>query len=365
MSLIAIDARIISSTTGRYVERLLHHLEKIDTTNNYVVLVRKKDEGYWKPSNVNFKVMVADFDNYSFNEQLGYLHFLNSLNADLVHFCQPEQPIFYTRNKVTTIHDLTLLKTYNSDKNWFIYHFKQFIGEFVFKSVAKRSHTIITPTDFTKNEIMERFGTSSNKIVRTYEAAEAKIVEQKPYKLPTEKFILFVGQQSDYKNVVRLAEAHQKLLTAHPDLHLVLVGKIDSPAQKNQKLFKKRNYKNITFTGFAEDNELNWLYAHCSAYVFPSLMEGFGLPGLEAMLQGAPVLSSDATCLPEVYGNGALYFDPMNTEEIANSIGMVLSDTKLRTKLIAAGRKQVEKYSWEKMAKQTLDVYKKALNQNT
>ena len=363
MSHIAIDARIISTTTGRYVERLLHYLEKIDTTNTYTLLVKKKDQHYYTPTNKNFTVKVADYKNYTVNEQVGFLKLLNELNADLVHFCQPEQPVLYRGKKVTTIHDLTLLKTYNPDKNWLVYHVKQLIGKFVFREVVQTSEYVITPTDFTKKELLERYTVSDEKIVRTHLAAEMKSTKKKKYTLPSKNFIMAVGQQSEYKNIRRLAAAHQQLLKKHPDLELVLVGKIDSPALRNKHFFETKKYTNITFTGFVDDEELNWLFAHAGAYIFPSLMEGFGLPGLEAMLHGTPVASSNATCLPEVYGDAATYFDPLDVDGMARSIDSILSDKTLAENLTKKGYKQLEKYSWERTAKQTLEVYKKALKQ--
>lgn len=113
---IAIDARIINSGTGTYVAKLLEYLQQIDQTNHYTVLVRAKDENYWKPTAENFVVKVADFDNYSFAEQVGFKKFLEELNPDLVHFCMPQQPVFWRGKRVTTVHDMMLLKTYNSDK---------------------------------------------------------------------------------------------------------------------------------------------------------------------------------------------------------------------------------------------------------
>lgn len=150
MAHIAIDARIINSTTGRYVERLVTYLQEVDTQNEYSILVRAKDKDFWKPRNENFSVKVADFDNYSFEEQLGFHRYLKKLGADLVHFCMPQQPINYKGKKVTTFHDLTLINTYNSDKNWIIYHAKQLVGKYAFKKIALTNDHIITPTKFTK-----------------------------------------------------------------------------------------------------------------------------------------------------------------------------------------------------------------------
>lgn len=361
MSHIAIDARIINSSTGRYVERLLHYLQQIDHTNSYTVLVRKKDKDYWQPTAPNFTIRVADFDNYSFAEQFGFNRFLKQLKPDLVHFCMPQQPILYRGRKVTTFHDLTLVRTYNSDKNWLIYHAKQTVGRFVFKRVARSNDHIITPSKFTRQDLHDFAGIPLDKMTVTYESADATPASPKAYKLPYKKYLLYVGQQSDYKNIKRLGDAHQKLLEKYPDLGLVLVGNKNASAKLNQKYFKEKKYKNITYTGFADDAELSWLYAHAAAYVFPSLMEGFGLPGLEAMIYGAPVISSNATCLPEVYGEAALYFNPNDTNNIAGAIDHLLSDDKLRADLIKKGYQQVKKYSWHRMAEQTLAIYEHAL----
>ena len=363
MAHIAIDARIINSSTGRYVERLVTYLQDVDTENQYSILVPTKDKDYWKPRNKNFTVRTVDFDNYSFAEQLGFNRYLKKLNADLVHFCMPQQPLSYKGKKVTTFHDLSLLKTYNSDKNWFIYHAKQKVGKYVFERVAKENDAIIAISKFTENELVEFFSdVNKDKISLIYEASDVSTIAPKKYTLPFKKYILYVGQQSDYKNIKRLGDAHQILLAKYPDLGLVLVGKKNVSALTNEVYFNDRNYTNIHFTDFVNDSQLSWLYSHAEAYIFPSLMEGFGLPGLEAMGYGTPVVSSNATCLPEVYGQAAHYFNPHDTSDIAEAIDQVLSDDKLRTRLSKAGYKQIKKYSWKKQAQETHAVYMKVLN---
>lgn len=358
---IAIDARIINSSTGRYVERLVYYLQSVDTTNKYTILVPSKDIAFFKPTNKNFTVKAADFDNYSFAEQIQFKTFLNDLAPDLVHFCMPQQPIFYKGAHVTTVHDLILLQTYNSDKNWLIFHAKQIVGRYVFKKVGHTSSHIITPTRFTKKGYVEFARIPEGKVSVTYEAADVVIDALRPYEHPFNKFIMYVGQQSDYKNIRRLGDAHQKLLEKHPDLGLILVGKKTASHNKNEAYFKARGYKNIHFTGFIEDSQRDWLYTQCQAYVFPSLMEGFGLPALEAMGYGAPVASSSATCLPEVYEDAAHYFDPLQVNDIARAINDILTNESLRESLIKKGHKQVKKYSWLKMARQTHAIYMHAI----
>lgn len=361
MAHIAVDARIINSTTGRYVERLLTYLQEIDHTNVYSVLVRAKDEDFWKPTAHNFMIKVADFDNYSLNEQVGFGRFLKKLNPDLVHFCMPQQPVLYKGKKVTTFHDLTLVKTYNSDKNWLVFHAKQLVGKFVFKSVAKENDHLIAISEFTKKELLEFTDATDEGVTVIYESTDVANGQAKTYTLPYKKYLLYVGQQSDYKNIKRLGDAHQKLLKTYPDLGLVLVGKKNASALTNEAYFEKKKYKNIIFTDYVPDNQLNWLYAHATAYIFPSLMEGFGLPGLEAMGHGTPVVSSNATCLPEIYGKAAHYFDPTNIDDIARAVTEVLGNEKLQQKLSRSGYEQIKKYSWKKMAEQTLKVYENVL----
>lgn len=357
MAHIAIDARIIRSSTGRYVERLVHYLEEIDHDNQYTILVREKDKDYWQPTQPNFTTVVADFDDYSLAEQFGFWRFLNKLGPDVVHFCMPQQPILYRGNKLTTFHDLTLLKTWNSDKNWLIYHVKQLVGRFVFRRVARTSDHIIAISQFTKNELIEFAHIPEEKVSVIYEASDIDLGSSRKYELPFTNYLLYVGQQSDYKNIRRLGEAHQRLLETQPELGLVLVGKKNESALANEAFFEKQGYRNIHFTDFIEDDQLNWLYQHAAAYVFPSLMEGFGLPGLEAMGHGTPVVSSNATCLPEVYGDAAYYFNPKDSHDIARAIAKVLSDEALRRELTTKGYEQVKKYSWKKMALQTHSTY--------
>lgn len=360
---IAIDARIINSSTGRYVERLLTYLQQTDRDNDYIVLVPSKDRDHWTPSADNFQVLSADFANYSFAEQLGFCKFLYELDADLVHFCMPQQPVFYRKPHVTTVHDLTLLKTYNSDKNWLSYHAKQLVGRVLFYVIGHTSAQMITPSEFTKKEYVRHANIPENKVTVTYESAD--VLSESP-KRPeqvneTANYLLYVGQQSDYKNIRQLMQAHQVLRAERPDLELVLVGSLNEAAKRNQKWAEEKGLQGIVYTGFVSDDELAWLYQHCRVYVFPSLMEGFGLPGLEAMIHGAPVASSSATCLPEVYGDAALYFNPTSVQEMAATIASIVDDEKVRSDLIEKGHKKAGEYSWQRMAEQTRRVYNLAL----
>ena len=358
---IVIDGRIINSSTGRYVERLLTYLEKIDTTNRYTILVPSKDLGFWKPHNDNFSVAPADFQNYSLAEQIGFRYLLDKLKPDLVHFCMPQQPILYNGKSVTTIHDLTLLKTWNTDKNWLVFHAKQLVGRYVFHRVIKKSAYILTDSGYSKKEIEQYDTRAVGKTIVTYLAADKTELPLTRYTLPFPRFILYIGAFSNYKNIRRLGDAHNKLRKLHPDLGLVLVGRKNRLAQQTKQYFTSKNYRNILFTDFISDESRDWLFTKADAYVFPSLMEGFALPPLEAMAYGTPVVSSNASCMPEILGDAAEYFNPKDVDDMAHAIDRVLSDPALRKEMAEKGLDQVKKYSWQHTAEQTHAIYMKVL----
>ena len=364
MAKIAIDAREISTSTGRYVERLIFYLQKIDKANKYLILLKPEDYTSWQPSNDNFEKVLCSAEKFTWAEQTDFKKQLKQLKPDLVHFAMVQQPIFYKGKVVTTMHDLTTTRFKNPTKNSFVFWYKQQVYKFVNWRVARKSKYIITPSNFVKNDIAIYEGIKKSKILVTYEAADEITEAIKPIKeLQSKQFIFYVGRPQPHKNLARLIEAFSLLKKTNPELLLVLAGKKDKMYDSFIETAKDLGVEDsVVFTGFVSEGQLKWLYKGCKAYVFPSLSEGFGLPGLEAMQHGAPVVSSNATCLPEIYGDAAYYFDPLDIHDMASSINTVINDTNIRNKLIKNGRKKAKEYSWERMAKQTLEVYKKALS---
>ncbi|VAW30115.1 hypothetical protein MNBD_BACTEROID07-1001 [hydrothermal vent metagenome] len=365
---IAIDARIISTTTGRYVERLATYLQRIDDENEYLVLVKKKDLDYWKPKNKNFKVVEADFREFSFSEQISFYRFLNCLGADLVHFTMPHHPILYRRPFVTTIHDLTMFSPImtpgNTIKNSLIYKLKLPVYSYVFKRSARKAKSVITDTVNTKVDLVRKVSRfDPEKATVTYLAADKITAKAEAVKnLKDKEFLFFVGRAWPYKNIKTLIDGYAIAKEKHPELQLALAGKKESFYEELEAYAKDKGIKDVHFLGFVSEGELRWLYENATAYVFPSFAEGFGLPGLEAMIHGAPVLSSSATCLPEVYGEGALYFDPNSPEGLADLVNKLMSHPDLRRDLVEDGKKQAKKYSWQRMAQQTHEIYLDALS---
>jgi len=363
MSKIVIDARELRTSSGRYVERLIHYLQAIDRDNNYSVLLKPDDMYGWEPINPNFKKIACPHKEFTFDEQVGLRHQINRLGADLVHFPFPQQPIWYRGKVVTTIQDLTTLRFDNPAKNRLIFRCKQRIYEHVIRRVVRKSSQVMVPSQFVKDDLAQFSGLSPDKITLTYEAADAITDIARPLpELENKQLVMYVGRPTPHKNLERLIEAFGLLRDQHPGLVLVLAGKKDANYQRIESAVKKQAVRDVVFTGFVSEGQLRWLYEHCAAYVFPSLSEGFGLPGLEAMLHGAPVVSSNATCLPGIYGEAAHYFDPLDVRAMSDAINEVLTDEVLRESLIEKGHLQAAKYSWERMAQQTLAIYSKVLS---
>jgi len=362
MTKIVIDARELRTTSGRYVERMLHYLQQIDHEHDYVVLLKPKDLDGWEPTAPNFSKLACPYKEFTFGEQLGYLQLIRSLKADLVHFPFVQQPVLYQGRVVTTIQDLTALRFTNPATNPIVFKVKQKVYAGVIKTAARKSKRLITISHFVEQDILNFTSAKADKITVTYESADKIPDAPEPYvEAEGKQYIMYVGRPTPHKNLWRLIEAFQKLRATHPDLHLVLVGPHDANYAAIAQRVEDEQITNIIFTGFVPDAQLRWLYEHTAAYIFPSLSEGFGLPGLEAMHYNVPVVSSNATCLPEIYGDSVLYFDPLNIDDMASKIGQVLDDPALAKSLVAKGTAQLKKYSWKRMAEQTLAVYNQAL----
>lgn len=366
MSHIVIDAREYTTTTGRYMFRLLQYLDKIDashaTGHRYTVLLKPRDMDVYDFASSNFTKVVCPHQEFTFDEQLGLLGQIKELHPDLVHFGMVQQPIGYRGLSVTTMHDLTTVRFRNPSKNRLIFTAKQQVYKGVNQYVARKSAAILTPTEFVKQDIVDYTRIDPAKITVTYEAADK--IDDAPETVTAvagKRFIMYLGRPLPHKNLGRLLDAFALLKQTQPDLMLVLAGKTDPLYERYYDDVQRRDIPDVVFSGFVSEGQLRWLYEQCQAYVFPTLSEGFGLPGLEAMIHGTPVVSSNATCLPEVYGDAAHYFDPLDVRAMATAIDDVLSSPRLRKDLIVKGGLQVATYSWERMARQTLDVYNRVL----
>lgn len=358
MKSIVIDARESGTTSGRYVDKLIEHLHKLKPEYRVILLAKPHRIAFLESIAPRFTTVKCTHKEFTFAEQTKLKKQIESLKPDLVHFPFVQQPVFYRGKVVTTMQDLTTIRFRNPAKNWLVFTFKQAVYKWVNKRVAKKSLHIMTPTEFVKRDVMEFTGIPSDKITVTLEAADK--IPDKPQavkRLEGKQYIMYVGRPQPHKNLPRLISTFQILQQDYPDLRLVLVGKKDELYERIESDVQKRGIRNVIFTGFVSEGELRWLYEHTAAYVFPSLSEGFGLPSLEAMIHGAPVVSSNASCLPEVNKNGAIYFNPLDEKDMSQNIAKVIENKQIANTLRKQGRVVAGSYSWTRMAQQTLDIF--------
>jgi len=370
---IGIDARFFGPKgkgLGRYTQKLVENLEKIDRDNQYVIFLRRENWEDYQPSAPNFKKVLADYKWYGLAEQILMPIVIRRARVNLMHFPHFNVPIFYFGKFVVTIHDLILRRFPTrraSTKNFFVYWLKNLGYRFVIWLAVKRAKKVIAVSEYVKEDIKKVFSLPELKINVTYEGvnelvgnpenAEAVLTK---YQI-RQPFALYVGNAYPHKNLERLIESFLSLSDSDKKpLQLVLVGEMDYFYQRlkqfvENKLIAARNL--IVFADYVKDMDLAAFYQKASVYVFPSLCEGFGLPPLEAMAKGVPVACSNASCLPEILGDAAAYFDPLNVSDMAEKISQVVHDEVLRWVLISRGLERVKKYSWRKMAEETLDLY--------
>lgn len=360
---IVIDDRESGTSTGRYVDKLVEHLHGLKPKHTVSVLAKPHRLEFLLGIAPSFQIVPCDIKEFTFAEQFELRRQIESfLHPDLVHFPMVQQPVFYKGKVVTTMQDLTTVRFRNPAKNALVFWTKQQVYKWLNKRVARKSVALMTPTEFVKQDVASYCHVPLEKITVTLEAADRIQEAAVPVDaLIGKQFIMYTGRPTPHKNLARLIDAFVLLQESHPDLCLVLAGKKDANYTRHEERVRREGVRNVVFTDFVSDGQLRWLYENCASYVFPSLSEGFGLPGLEAMAHGAPVASSNATCLPEVNGDAAHYFDPLNTEDIAAKIADVLDDETLRSNLIKKGTERVKQFSWQRMAKQTLEVYDRAL----
>lgn len=340
---IGIDARFFGPQDkgfGRYTENLIRNLEKLDKQNKYFVFLRPNRATAYHSQNPNFQKVIVNYRWYGLKEQLFYPFKLRKYNLDLMHFTHFNVPFFYHRPFIVTIHDLTLrhFPTFKKSLGRFLIYPLKYLGyRIIFRRAVRRSTKIIAISEHTKKDILKYYQVNPEKIKVIYEGRPENLKGKRQnakQRLKTKKpYLLYVGNNYPHKNLKRLEMAFKKLAEEGLAYELILTTK------------------------FVSEEKLDNLYKNASLFVFPSLYEGFGLPPLEAMSRGIAVASSEATCLPEILGEAAIYFNPLEVDDIARQIKKVLTNKNLKQDLIKKGFEQIKKYDWKKMTRKTLALY--------
>lgn len=376
---IGIDARFLGPENkglGRYVQKLVENLDLLDKKNKYFIFLRKDNFDLFKPTNPNFKKVLADYKWYSFSEQIFMPFLLRKYKLDFVHFPHFNIPIFYFGKILITVHDLILLRFPTkkaTTRNKLFYLIKFLAYKLTIFLAIKRATKIMAVSNFTKDDLREYYNLPEEKLAVTYEAVDndRNLNEDKIFpgdlefqKTELNNFFLYVGNAYPHKNLDRMILAFDKWKKKFKHSYkLVLVGKNDYFYKCLQDLIKKENIKDVIIFNTLNDKSLYKLYKKAKAFLFLSLFEGFGLPPLEAMREGVPVLSSDHQVMLEVLGkDNALFCDGKNINDIIEKMEIIVTDERLQKNLIEKGKIQAKKYSWKKMAEETLEAYNEAGN---
>lgn len=372
---IGIDARLFGlehAGLGRYVMKLVEEILKLDRKNKYVLFLNSTHADKFK-NKKRVSVVTTDIPIYSLAEQTILPFIFAKAKLDLLHVPHFNAPILYQGKLVLTIHDLIKHDSKGPEtttRNQGLYFIKRFGYLTLTNAIARRANHIIVPSNYVKEDVAKRLHVPLEKITVTYEAAagsikdvvltdKEKIDMYNKYHL-AQPFIVYTGSVYPHKNVDILVNAIEKHnQNKEVDLQLALICSRSVFWERlNKKIQEKGLQDWIKLLGFVDDDDVSKLYSLALALVHPSKMEGFGLTGLEAMSVGLPVVSSNASCLPEVYGDAALYFNPNDTDDLVSCLESLIKDQELRSGMSTKGYLQARKYSWQKMAKETLIVYK-------
>ncbi len=363
---IGIDVRLWKETgIGRYIRNLVLNLGEFDKDNTYVFFAKRTDFEDIKKSakNVKYELIACEIPWHSVNEQLEFPRLLNKYNLDLMHFPYFSVPVFYKKPFVVTVHDLIINHFPTGQATTLplpLYVMKKLGYSVVIKNAIQKSKKILVPSKATKQEILDHYAVSADKVYITPEGVDHNIIDFKPVIFKEKNpYFLYVGNAYPHKNVEKLIEAFQIFSEKHPEYILRLAGQKDF---FYKRLIEKVKITNVEFMGYVNDGDLAKLYKYSSATFVPSLMEGFGLTVLEAMSMGSLVACSDIPSLKEVAGSHAFYFKPTDVLSIASVMDEISGMSgKDRDSYLSKSKKHIEKYSWKNMAIDTIDVYNSCL----
>jgi glycosyltransferase involved in cell wall biosynthesis len=366
---VAIDARKLHDYgIGTYVRNLVGELAKLDGPHDYSLICRQDDANYVRSLGPRFQPIVERAGNYSLLEQLSVPFALKSANIDLFHAPHYVMSPLTRCPTVVTIHDCIHLRfpQYLPNRRAHLY------ARVMMTMAAKRAKKILTVSHASKEDIQRYLKVPASKIEVVYNALDERFAAAPPedkvarvrerYQLRS-PFMLYAGNIKPHKNVDRLIEAFAILRRQRSDdLKLLIIGDELSKYPNLRRLVHRHQlHQHVRFLGFVSDALLGVLYRIATAFVFPSLYEGFGLPPLEAMASGTPVITSNVSSLPEVVGDAALLIDPMDSGALADAMRRVLEDPALRADLIRRGCDRVKSFSWARSVARTLEVYEEVL----
>ena len=374
---IGIDARSIATNycgVSRFCVDFMRALSKIDQDNEYVIYTNYTRSLEIFKTN-NFREKRVNIKRYSLKDHISFGKIVTGDALDVFHSCHSTFPLRLKSQakKILTVHDVMAAKY-----SWFFERhgtIKKHLAKQYFKVIMQKSielaDVIVAVSEFTKQEILSTFHTSFQKVKVNHNGFSSKVPNNVKENIHISRrklekysinrpYILYLGNFKKYKNISKLIEgfAKHKNNNTASDVILVIAGNDKKNTFRVENLIKKNNISHgVKVVGYIEEDDLPVIYANAKAFVFPSLYEGFGIPPLEAMASGIPVLSACSSSLPEVVGEAALMVNPDDSSDIANKIEAILFNYSLRQELVKKGSERIKLFNWERTAKAYLDIY--------
>ena len=375
---ICIDARSlrdVPTSLGRYAADLVSHIAKLDRENEYIVVRRPSRHGSIADQ-ANFREIFSPHDISSAHNILAGARVINALDADVYHSLYHFLPIgVRARRVVITLHDLIWVDhSYLADGRRWRRWVKGSLGSMGIRRAITTADHIVAVSQTTRQAALDH-GVPADKVTAILHgvapAWHSDNSEPAPFDLGNatdqqaildglaeRPFAFGLGNSLPYKNLPRLVRAFAQVAPAHPDLALVFAGRGEGNPQLVRLAHQLGLSDRVLLVGQLNDDQIRACFAHALFFAFPSLIEGFGLPVLEAMASGCPVLTSNCSSLAEVAGENAVLVDPLDIASIAAGMQRLLTDSALRQRLSHQGRHRAAAFTWEDAAHRTIQLYK-------
>ena len=363
---ICIDAREVRNVetgVGRYAFSLVREIARLDRHNDYLLLRRA---AYPRPIVVqpNFTDIAVPFGISTGRNLLGGARVVNPLRADIYHCLFHLLPLGVRAGRIVlTLHDLIWINNPDIayESRWRGWMARRFAGPWIGESV-RRAHHVITISESTRQAAITRYPGPPSKFTVIHHGSDGSCAgngdsRDLPEVCRGRRFIFSLGNTKPYKNIRRLIEAFGLVSKQCPDLFLMISGRGDGYATLAELTRNLGITRNVIFTEQLSDGQVRACFEEAIFFAFPSITEGFGLPVIEAMASGCPVLTSDASSLAEIAGSAAVLVDPMDVTSIAGGMARLIRDDALRERLVVSGRLQAGRYTWRDCARKTLGVY--------
>ena len=368
---VAIDIRRAGDFgIGTYIRNIINQLARTDSETEYLLIGEERHLQQLDPLPENFMLLDYGYEPGSFHTHMHLPFLLRKHDVDILHMPWFYAPAVVPTRLVLTVHDLTDVLAPPVGATPLVQAGRLYFA----RRALARADRILAVSHSSKRELSRVFGVPEGKIEVVYNALDERFTrEPMPNDADrvlerhavTDPFVLYAGNIKPQKNLPRLIEAFAVAkadLRDHPEyagLKLLLIGdSAEEHSDLRRAVLRSRVQGEVRFLGFVPHSVLRVFYSRAAAFLFPSLYEGFGLPPLEAMAHGTPVLTSSASSLPEVFADAALLVNPENIFEIARGIRQILTEDVTREALIRRGHDLVRKYSWERSADQVREVYR-------